>query len=1081
MLTLLPCYSLETLSLERDSTEVNQLLSAWSALYHPALLEKTQKLPGWENAFSPQKEIVSQIVVVPPCADSSVPQEWFEAKNEAGTIVIRNLDNRNEIIDTILDATNLHDHGFDDEFVADFFAFGTSRLLTEIMTRRLQYMSYLDEPQLERNLLNATKEYRTNIRESAKSSLQSAFDQVTQSKEYIYPGSAYLLDLTLTSSATLGETLRNEIRSTPFTNLFLSTRQLQEIVEKEPETLALLRETLREEDNANDHSGDVVKRENIVQLIGDDLDTAPLPMLPIMEIADRLIQGLGLYRHILGVRPEFFGRSVRGFCPVMPQLLKLTGYRGVLHFTPLDGWHVPKETQSKAFWEGSDGTKIDAMLKFPFDATEHDTFFKLPKRLADSMNDDHASTFTLAHYPMKKSVWLDDLRRAGGFSSACGNFTKIKEYFENTKYIGVTKKYGYEKYWTNHLLNAIRDKRTGPVSDWAIYYRFLAEITAFGFLATFDAAVSHDKTQYETDRVELETRLDPILETIENRLFGPLDETAPQEQVTENKPEPKTEQKYSLEGLPPKLTWKDSPEATENAKVKQCNEISELLVSRLAFSVYGKPIEEVEKLPDDEIQKIVGIFVTNPLSYPRRVVVDISDLEHLPRENEQILLARQWNHEGEIRKEAVVEIPPLGYLWLGPDAPEEETSDEAAFDPKSASFQQTRRKPFVQRIQELFFSKQKNKRKGSAQEPPMVEFVEEKIEKRGSGVQTLKLYVLRNEIFEVRIDAATGEMRSITTPETRGTRFAHQLAFRCPEEQRKDDTRNEYSPNYGYTIMAADRFEIISSGPVVGKLRVHGRMVRQDGTVAAKYMETYTIKRKIRVLEIEIEIDPVLEPGEKPWDSYYAARFAWTDALDQPRGGIHSGTYSMDGNYLQTPEFLDFREGNLSMTLLTGGLPFHRIFEENRCDTILIPAGENARKFRIGIAVDTPAPVHAARDFLLSDFQANAMIPAPKHKTAWFFSTTSKNVIVQKIEPIFDEGDDERIAGFRVVLQEIANRTATFRFRTFLPMVRANRTDLLQTPGDDIPVENGEIRLEMHARELLPLEIHFSETMETPQ
>ena len=1077
MLVLLPCYSLESLSLERDSAEVNQLLSGWSALYHPALLEKEGKLPRWENATGPLKESQIPLAVVPPCCDATVPADWFKAKEEMGTFVVRNLENRPEIVGVLLEHFGLGEHGFDDEFVADIHAFGVAYLLTEIMTRQMRYMSMLDESQVKGKIFDAITAYRNGEHEKKTQSLQSAFDLLGQSKEYFYPGSTSLLVLTLASEATLGEDLRNEIQSSSFTNLFLPTGQLQEIVEKEPQTLATLRTALQADqtsdvvvesqvvesqatDTADRFSSDTKKtNENemvqpTVQLIGDDLDAAPMPMLPILEIADRLVQGILFYREHLGVSPDIYGRMVRGLSPVLPQLVKLAGYKGAVHFTPRDGWQIAKETQSKIFWEGLDGTKIDSLLKFPLNAAEHDTFFLLPKRMGYSMNNDQSSTFTIAHYPMKKSPWLGDLQRISRYSAVCGRAVKIREYFHNSRYTGVTKSFPFEKYWTNYLLQAVKAEQTGPVSDWVRYYRLTAAIAAFQTLTSLCASISQDKGKDEASRRELEKRFLPMLESIESRVFH-----------------------------------NQAGEKLDTAAEEKIAETAEVFAATLAFAVYGKPIEELEKLSDAELDKIVGIFVPNMLGFPRTLVVDVSELATLPKTSEKVLLVRQFTRNGELRKEAVVEVPALGYLWIGPqaDSPTDDTPIESRHwhslpdcnkglqtGDKSVKSRPPKKKPLSEKLKRFFLSLQFKPKRESEGEPPLAEKIEEKVERRGSKVQVQQSYLLRNDYFEVRIDTQTGEMRSITTPNIRGTRFAHQLAFRLPAEDRKNDGRNENSPNYGYTISCADSFEILSAGPIVGKLKVAGRLMRPDGTLAAKYIEIFTVKRLGRVIELEFQIEPLIEPGDSPWDSYFAARFAWTDSLDTLRTGIHGGAYSTNMSQLTAPEFVDFRnELGESITILTGGLPYHRLFDGNRLDTIFIPRGEKGRKFRLGIAVDVPQPVQAAGDYLLADLQtaATGMIPVPKNPFAWLFSVTAKNVIVLRLEPLFEE--ENRLSGLRVILLETENRKTAFSFRSFLPVVKAYKTDLLRTPGEDCPVEGDRVRLEMHGREMLPMELKF--------
>ena len=64
LIVLLPCNSLEDLTLHRDAREAEQILLAWSVLYHPALLGAVGKLPRWGRAQSPPEELAAQIRVV---------------------------------------------------------------------------------------------------------------------------------------------------------------------------------------------------------------------------------------------------------------------------------------------------------------------------------------------------------------------------------------------------------------------------------------------------------------------------------------------------------------------------------------------------------------------------------------------------------------------------------------------------------------------------------------------------------------------------------------------------------------------------------------------------------------------------------------------------------------------------------------------------------------------------------------------------------------------------------------------------------------------------------------------------------
>lgn len=1090
MIVLLPCYSLESLSLERDSSEVNELLSGWSALYHPALLEKTQKLPGWDNASSPAEGTPIELVVVPPCCESTYLEKWLTEKSETGTFIVREKNDRTEIVSEILEKLELSDHGFDEDFVADCYAFGTAYFWTEVITRQMRYMSMLDETQLKTRILAAVTAAREGNSQEARESLREAFEMLAQSKEYFYPGTTYLVNLTLTASSTLGEPLREELCENEFTNLYLPTTLLREVYEKEPQTLLLLRKALHP--NANPefllHLGDETKQATLpgetaaisqlktpgsLLLIGDDLDEHPLAMLPILEVADRLVQGVLLYVQKLGVRPEFYGRMSKGYTPVLPQLLKLCAYEGAIHFAPRDGWKLPKEHQSRISWQGTDETKIETLQKFPLDADAPDTFFTIPHKMGYSSSSDQNVTHVLARHPGKKCPWMTDLLRASRYSSVLGRLSRLDEYFSNTKYSGVTKSFGFGKYWNNILLQSVRENRVDPVSSWSHYYRLLAEITALQTLLTLRTGIDRDRTKFESFTEKLEKSYTPVLEGIEESLFGEKETTVNE---SEEKDSGNENSRFKSIGDLPKPVRVHTFASTE----KRRREIEQLFLDEVAFAIYGKPIEEIEKLSDAQIEKLVGVLLVNPLSFARTMRVDISELPKLPKAEGNVRLVREFKHAGELRKEAVAEVPPYGFLWIGPgNVAEEDAEVPSEIIEKNEA-------PTAPSLWGKFKTLLLGEKKTVRNEPPLIEQVAEKIERRGHGIEVKDFYLLRNDYFEVRIDVVTGEMRSLKTFNVRGNRFAHHLAFRVPQEDRQHDPRGESSPHFGYTISCADHFELLSAGPLCGRLRVHGRLMRQDGTLAAKFVETYTIERLSRVLALEITIEPALEPGDKPWDSYYGARFAWNDPMTDVFAGVNGGSYLLESELLQAPEFVDVREENGSISILCGGLPFHRLHEGGRLDTILIPKGETATTFRLGIGVDLPHVYQSAQEFLLDDFAATGMIPAPQTPAAWLFSLGVKNVVILRIEPLFEkrtfseetQGEsafeqNDTLTGFRLILLETENTHSNFSLRSFLPLKKAFKTDLLRNIKEERPIEDDRVKLEMHPREVLPLEIYL--------
>ena len=96
----------------------------------------------------------------------------------------------------------------DPDLAADFLALGYCHLQVELLTRKLRYMSNLDETSLQTAVLAAAGEACRGDAAAAREHLQSAFDRLHEAREYYYPVDARLLDLTLLAPSTFGDALR---------------------------------------------------------------------------------------------------------------------------------------------------------------------------------------------------------------------------------------------------------------------------------------------------------------------------------------------------------------------------------------------------------------------------------------------------------------------------------------------------------------------------------------------------------------------------------------------------------------------------------------------------------------------------------------------------------------------------------------------------------------------------------------------------------------------------------------------------------------------------------------------------------
>jgi len=455
LIVLLPCDSLETLSLRREQAEAEELLAGWSGLYHPDLLARSDNMPKWMRAEAPPEDTADTLIAVPRCCEASLPPDWLANAQSSGARLLRDYQSRHRLLAAALDGLDDELPRIDPSLAADFLALGFCHFQVEVLTRQLRYMSNLDEERFRGHLLDAVRSAQAADAAAAREHLRSAFDRLTEAREYYYPAETCLLDLTLAAPTTLGEPLRRELSSDRMVNLLISGGTVEEMARREPSTLALLREAL-DADRAT--------------LIGGEYDELDLPLLTSEGILDQLRRGLAAYQRHLGRRPTIFGRRRFGLTPLLPQILRQLGFVGALHFT-LDDGRFPVGNQSKLRWEGLDGTELESLARIPFEVARADRFLRLAERLGDTADLDHASTAIFAHWPGRSSPWYDDLWRMAQYVPALGRFKTLAQYFESTTYAGRAERYSPDKYVSPYLAQDVDSARPDPISRWVRYHR----------------------------------------------------------------------------------------------------------------------------------------------------------------------------------------------------------------------------------------------------------------------------------------------------------------------------------------------------------------------------------------------------------------------------------------------------------------------------------------------------------------------------------------------------------------------------------------------------------------------------------
>jgi len=674
---------------------------------------------------------------------------------------------------------------------------------------------------------------------------------------------------------------------------------------------------------------------NTAAIIGGELTEGDLPLLPPEAICRRIEQGLAVYQEHLGVRPTIFGRRRFGLTPVLPQVLGLLGFVGAVHCT-LDDGRFPTGNQSRIQWEGLDGTTIESLARVPIDISRADAFFRLPEKLGNTMDLDHVATVVLAHWPGQTSPGYEDLRRIAAYTSVVGKFATITEYFQQTSYSGQRARHEPDQYHSPYLQQAVAAGQGDPLSRWVRYHRRRAAIEAAESLDTMAAAGG----------LAADASSEGLFDAVDDSLSAAAETTA-------------------------------ALDARIEAKLAGS-------LDRFCASLLGR---------DRPGEK--GHLIANPCSFSRRLCLEMPD----PAGPPDAAGALQAPARSAARRAKVVDLPAMGFAWLGPDAAGGSASESE-------------------------HGKGGRLKKKQMKEEPLL------VEKN----------TLTNEFFTVAVDPQSGAIRSIFAFNSRRPRLAQQIAMRLPDGRNADPGHDSH-----YSTMVADEVAVTSPGPVLGEIVCRGRLLDRQSRRIAGFRQATRVWRGSRVIELDIELDIDHLPGPSPWNSYYAARFAWSDSAAELTRDVNLATHATDVDRLEAPHFIDVRSDRLRTTLLTGGLPFHRRCGTRRLDTLLVVQGETSRRFRLGIGIDLPSPMAAAIGLLAPQTVQPGSCPPPA-PSGWLFHLDARNVLATHWEPLLADG---RMEGYRVRLLETEGRRVQLGLRSF----RAVKSAVKVPTGDNAPVE----------------------------
>lgn len=397
-----------------------------------------------------------------------------------------------------------------------------------------------------------------------------------------------------------------------------------------------------------------------------------------------------------------------------------------------------------------------------------------------------------------------------------------------------------------------------------------------------------------------------------------------------------------------------------------------------------------------------GLLVVNPHSFVRRELVESCNLSALPVPEKPIYAVSGTPAAAQV----VVDVPPFGFVWIsGEGKPAKDTKQPVLAEEN----------------------------------------------------------VLRNEYFEAIINPVTGTLGALHEYQKRGNRLSQQLALRLPgPSQKPGDTYRDPDETAVYSVMAADKVEVTQATSAVGEITCTGRLLDREGKKLAGFTQVYRVTRGSRVLQVQVELDPIEQPRADPWNSYYCARFAWADPTAELFRTLHGCRVPFGGKQFESPHYIDLVTLKNNTTIFTGGLPFHRRHEDRMLDSLLITRNERERRFTFGIGVDVKYPLTEA----ISLFTGPTVVdkaPAPHSgTTGWLAHVDARNVLVTSCGPLVEDG---RVVGLQLKLLETEGRPAKASVRTFRPLASGQVVDYQGTGLRDLETEEGKVRVELTPHE----------------
>jgi alpha-mannosidase len=241
----LPCHTLDDFPYWLDEREADDLLAAWTAAWHPAVIAGAGEMPVWASADLSPPTDMPLVGIVPAFCDERFAAQ-FDAASPTDSRWVRGIADRDAVVAAAAAAVEAGP-GADgrlpgSDWADDFRSLGLGVLLSELLARRMRSSTDLDSGGFAAAVVAAARSAVEGRGDDARAGLEECFGWLEGWRARYYPVDFWLLDLVLLADSTLGRPLAAELEAGVPLGIVTSSELIEALARDHATTLAQVRE-----------------------------------------------------------------------------------------------------------------------------------------------------------------------------------------------------------------------------------------------------------------------------------------------------------------------------------------------------------------------------------------------------------------------------------------------------------------------------------------------------------------------------------------------------------------------------------------------------------------------------------------------------------------------------------------------------------------------------------------------------------------------------------------------------------------------------------------------------------------------